>query len=173
MHTQVYTASLDGTICSWNLSTGRLVHHWNVGFPIVSLAVTGDADNQVAHVSCQWNQGTAGRVLYVRLSDGTMLPRRLKLSKASPLVAAGSTVATWDRRTLFVWTHAAAGMDLPLRLIHTKNFTVGGISALTSCLARLLSYNYVGVGVVFFCCWYLARFILNKTPAIACVYALT
>lgn len=132
--TQVYTASLDGTICSWNVSTGRLVHHWNVGFPIVSLAITGDADDLVAHVSCHWNQGTAGRVLYVRLADGTMLPRRLKLSKAGPLVAAGPMVATWDRRTLFVWTHAAAGIDLPLRLIHTKNFTVSRFCVSTTAL---------------------------------------
>ena len=100
------------------------MHHWNVGFPIVSLAITGGPDDLIAHVSCHWNQGAAGRVLYVRLSDGTMLPRRLKLSKAGGVVAAGDMVATWDRRTLFVWTHASAGMDLPLRLIHTKNFTV-------------------------------------------------
>lgn len=81
---------------------------------------------------------TSLQVLFLRLSTGKMHGSRVKLSRPQRLVTNGprSHVGTLDRHTVLLWTHTAADVataehqpQRPLRLTHTKQFTVGGLGS--------------------------------------------
>eukprot|EP00193_Tetraselmis_chui_P016806 CAMPEP_0177794212 /NCGR_PEP_ID=MMETSP0491_2-20121128/25517_1 /TAXON_ID=63592 /ORGANISM="Tetraselmis chuii, Strain PLY429" /LENGTH=807 /DNA_ID=CAMNT_0019316837 /DNA_START=58 /DNA_END=2481 /DNA_ORIENTATION=+ len=132
--TQVYSASLDGTVKLWDLHEGVVLKSITVGAPVASLVVP--SAGSVAFVTCDWRSASAGRVYRLDLKSGKPLEANTKVSKANRLAtsADGTLVSTFDRHTLFVWKTHQAHMD-PLALHHTKRFTCSALAPSGSVVA--------------------------------------
>lgn len=119
---QVYTASLDGTLKTWDLATCRCVATVAVGAPVTGLAVPPRAG--AAWLSTAWERG-AGRIFRVKLATGAVDGERFKLAAPGGLTLSGGggVVAAYEKRTLWLW-RADGDLHAPVVVTHTKAVTV-------------------------------------------------
>ena len=132
------TASLDGTIRSWNAQDGSAGAVLTAPGPVESMAVPGGRSQHardVIFLSC-WQRQTeddgaeGGRVHAFSLGKGKSVDKLAKTLVPPPLVASprGTFLGTFERNTVTVWPLAQrdAGASLEkraLRLRHTKHVT--------------------------------------------------
>ena len=132
------TASLDGTIRSWNAQDGSAGAVLVAPGPVESMAVPGGRSQHardVIFLSC-WQRRSeedgaeGGRVHAFSLGKGKSVDKLAKTLVPPPLVASprGTFLGTFERNTVTVWPLAQrdAGASLEkraLRLRHTKHVT--------------------------------------------------
>lgn len=132
------TASLDGTIRSWNAQDGSAGAVLAAPGPVESMAVPGGRSQHardVIFLSCWQRRGEddgaeGGRVHAFSLGKGKSVDKLAKMSVPPPLVASprGTFLGAFERNTVTVWPLAQreTGASLEkraLRLRHTKHVT--------------------------------------------------
>ena len=132
------TASLDGTIRSWNAQDGSAGAVLAAPGPVESMAVPGGRSQHardVIFLSCWQRRGEddgaeGGRVHAFSLGKGKSVDKLAKMLVPPPLVASprGTFLGTFERNTVTVWPLAQreTGASLEkraLRLRHTKHVT--------------------------------------------------
>ena len=132
------TASLDGTIRSWNAQDGSAGAVLAAPGPVESMAVPGGRSQHardVIFLSCWQRRGEddgaeGGRVHAFSLGKGKSVDKLAKTLVPPPLVASpkGTFLGTFERNTVTVWPLAQreTGASLEkraLRLRHTKHVT--------------------------------------------------
>ncbi|KAK9827341.1 hypothetical protein WJX81_007552 [Elliptochloris bilobata] len=124
---QVWTASLDGTLRLWDFLEGTELKSYDFGDAIVSLALA--LQGRRAFVALRWGEGRAGRVAGLDLVTGRMLPGKLATHNPGAVVVSGkgNYVATVDRHSLHVWS--AERPEQRIVLHTTKRLTCVALDA--------------------------------------------
>ncbi|MEW5307752.1 MAG: hypothetical protein WDW36_010128 [Sanguina aurantia] len=130
---QVYSASLDGTLRLWDFSTSSCLQVLPVNEAVHSLVI--HEKHNVAYLSVDMKE-KGGRVLAYSLSQGRSGVTAMKTRSPTPLAlgSSGAFAATIDRHSLYVFR---AGVDVtqPLNLHHTQPYTCLAISPDDSIIA--------------------------------------
>ena len=153
------TASLDGTLKTWNAQDSSNGVTLTAPGPVENMAVAtrnNSRSRDVVYLSC-WKRGTegdlpdGGRIHAYSIGKGRSIERLLKVATPKQLIInpSGTLLGTFDRHTVLLWllSHRDCGTtglsQRLLRLHHTKRLSVlacditGNIVAAGDCTGRI------------------------------------
>ena len=156
------TASLDGTLRTWNTQDGSMGMTLTAPGPVESMAVASRSNphsRDTVYLSCwkrrrEGDDGEGGRIHACKIGNKQSSERLIKVATPTQLIInpSGTLLGTFDRHTILIWllSHKDCGTDYSQclhRLHHTKRISVlacdmtGNVITAGDCTGRILLWR--------------------------------